>query len=478
MFPTTAARRYRARRPENTPLYHVVQHHFETWLVLKRADDAWEDTVPAFVERDSRKYLECGIFARGFGRARCTRCGHDFLVAFSCRARAVCPSCNARRMVETAAHLVDHVFPPLPVRQWVLSVPKRLRYFLERDPQRAGALLRIFLRVIEAQLRQSSPGAGDGARLGAVSFVHRFGSSVNQHLHYHIVVLDGVFAPDADGRLPFYEATGLSEADIATVQARVRARVLKWMVRQGLLESHEARAMRDWGHGGGFSLDASVRVEAWDRAGLEKLIRYCARPPFALERLARIHDAEAVLYRLPKPLPDGRTELVLTPLELLERLAALIPPPRVHRHRYHGVLAPNSPWRPEVTAQAAQASQGVAAQPADSPSTEPRSDELSTAHSDRRSARYLWARLLARIYEVFPLLCVHCGAEMRFVAFVTETAPLTHILEHIGEPAKPPLLSPARGPPPAEAAFDQSPLLDPVAPASAPDFEFDQTVTW
>jgi len=376
-------------------------------------------------------------------------------------------------MAETAAHLVDHVFPPLPVRQWVLSVPKRLRFFLERDPQRAGAVLRIFLRVIEAQLRQSSTGAGAGARLGAVTFVHRFGSSVNRHLHYHCVVLDGVFALDADDRLQFYEATGLSEADAAAVQARVRARVLKWMVRQGLLESPEARAMRDWGHGGGFSIDAAVRIEAWDRAGLERLIRYCARPPFALERLSRINDAEALVYRLPKPLPDGRTELVLTPLELLERLAALIPPPRVHRHRYHGVFAPHSPWRAEVTAQAAQASQRVAAQPA-----EPRSEEPSTVSSGRRAARYLWAMLLARIYEVFPLVCGHCGAEMRILAFVTETASVTRILEHIGEPAKPPRLSPARGPPAGEVVFDQSPVFDPVAPVPEPAFEFDQTVTW
>jgi hypothetical protein len=196
----------------------------------------------------------------------------------------------------------------------------------------------------------------------------------------------------------------------------------------------------------------------------------CPAPPFALERLARIHDAEALVYRLPKPLPDGRTELVLAPLEPLERRAALIPPPRVHRHRVHGVLAPNSPWRAEVTAPAAQASQCVAGQPADSPSTVPPSDEPSTADSGRRSARHLWARLLARIYEVFPLLCMHCGAEMRFVAFITETAPLTRILQHIGEPARPPPLSPARGPPAPEAVFDQSPVFDPVAPASASEF--------
>ncbi len=165
--PAPRPRRYRGRRPETTPLYQVVQHHLETWVALKRAGEAWEDTVPAFVERDFRKYLQCGLFCHGFGRARCPRCGHDFLVAFSCRARAVCPSCNARRMAETAAHLVDHVFPPLPVRVWVLSVLKRLGYFLQREPAAVNAVLHIFLRTIEQMLRAHSPGAGPRARLGA-----------------------------------------------------------------------------------------------------------------------------------------------------------------------------------------------------------------------------------------------------------------------------------------------------------------------
>ena len=106
--------------------------------------------------------------------------------------------------------------------------------------------------------------------------------------------------------------------------------------------------MECWHHGGGFSLDAAVRIEGTDRAGLERLLRYCARQPFALERLEQVGDDQLV-YRFPKPQPDGRTELRLTPLELLERLAALIPPPRLHRHHYHGV-APNSPQRAQVTA--------------------------------------------------------------------------------------------------------------------------------
>ncbi len=99
-------------------------------------------------------------------------------------------------MVESAAHLVDHVLPPLPVRQWVLSVPKRLRPFLHHNPAIAGAVLRIFLRALRTTLRQASPGAGPGAQIGAISFLHRFGSSLNAHFHFHVCVIDGMFSED------------------------------------------------------------------------------------------------------------------------------------------------------------------------------------------------------------------------------------------------------------------------------------------
>jgi hypothetical protein len=101
------------------------------------------DGVPTHVENEFRSYLKCGILAHGFARARCSSCGYDFLVAFSCKGRRACPSCNAKRMAETAAHLVDHVFPHVPVRQWVLSVPKRLRPFLHHRPRTASAVLHI-----------------------------------------------------------------------------------------------------------------------------------------------------------------------------------------------------------------------------------------------------------------------------------------------------------------------------------------------
>ena len=133
----------------------------------------------------------------------------------------------------------------------------------------------------------------------------------------------------------------------------MRHRVLRYFYRHGLLERHVTDDMLTWQASGGFSIDASVHVAARDRAGLERLLRYCARPPFALERLVAAWDGgsgERIIYRLPRPAPDGSTALSLTPLEFLERLALLIAPPRVHRHRYHGVLAPNAKLRYQVIA--------------------------------------------------------------------------------------------------------------------------------
>ncbi len=140
-------------------------------------------TPAPYVEKAFRKYLECGIFAHGFACARCDDCRHDYLVAFSCKGRGVCPSCNTRRMAEAAAHLTDHVFPHLPVHQWVLSVPKRVRYYLQRDKGALNAALRIFLRVVQQSLQTHCPGAAKAdpasLHLGAVAFIHRFGSSLN-----------------------------------------------------------------------------------------------------------------------------------------------------------------------------------------------------------------------------------------------------------------------------------------------------------
>ena len=128
--------------------------------------------------------------------------------------------------------------------------------------------------------------------------------------------------------------------------------------------------------------------------------------------------------------------LVLTPLELIDKIAALVPPPRAHGHRCYGVLAPNAPLRPVVTALAP-----AAVPPA----------PISVATRDlprhRVVARYLWAMLLARIYEAFALQCPICHASMRIIALINGVRTVEKILDHIGEFTQPPRVAPARGPP-------------------------------
>ena len=169
---------------------------------------------------------------------------------------------------------------------------------------------------------------------------------------------------------------------MAQVQADLRRRILRAFVGRGLLESCEAKEMLGYKHSG-LSVDAGVCIEAHDRAALERLLRYCARPPFAMDRLRK--EGAALVYRCAKqhsePTGDKRgakvAELVVTPLALIDRIAALVPPPRTHRHRYFGVLAPNSPLRADVTAMAASTQQ--------------------PAPFKRSPAHCLWAVLIARI---------------------------------------------------------------------------------
>jgi hypothetical protein len=153
-----------------------------------------------------------------------------------------------------------------------------------------------------------------------------------------------VFDAATTGGVVFHAATGIDANAIAAVQERVRRRLLRVFVRRGLLPGDDARAMGQWERGGGFSVDGSVRIEAADRAGRERLLRFCARPPFALDRL-RERDREHLLYGSTKPGQGGNGPLRMMPLELFDRLAALVPSRRVHRHRCIGTLVQTTAHR-------------------------------------------------------------------------------------------------------------------------------------
>jgi hypothetical protein len=140
---------YRRREPEKTVLHAIVRDHLETFLQEARECDGEGDGYPNFIEREFRRYLACGLLARGFARLRCPDCGFERLVAFSCKGR-LCPSCAGRRMADLAAYLVDELLPEAPYRQWVLTFPWVLRFRLAVDRPLFGKLLSAFLRTVFA----------------------------------------------------------------------------------------------------------------------------------------------------------------------------------------------------------------------------------------------------------------------------------------------------------------------------------------
>jgi hypothetical protein len=131
---------YRRRESEKSLLHQVIWARLAPFLAPVRNRSATGLGLPSHVERDPRAYLDCGILGRGFARIRFPGCGFERLVAFSRKAHG-CPSCNARRMEDAAERLAQDVFPQVPVRQWVLSFPRRLRFLAAGDPASASRLL-------------------------------------------------------------------------------------------------------------------------------------------------------------------------------------------------------------------------------------------------------------------------------------------------------------------------------------------------
>jgi hypothetical protein len=485
---------YEPRSPDGSVLHRIVQDHLETFLVqAARLRDG--DGLPPFVERAFREFLQCGFLAGGFARFRCGNCGLNRLVAFSCKSRGLCPSCDGRRMAERAAHLVDHVFPDVPVRQWVLSLPHRLRYRLAWDHDLCRRVAAVFLRAVFRLLREHARAAGlEQPRGGAVAVIQRFGGALNLNVHIHALVLDGVFARDGAGEIAFHPARCLTTLDVADVLAAVEPRIRRRLNGAELPRGDHERHAEDGGvdpwadeapalaglaaasvqglvalgrHPGtrldrvgqarepvdprplgscharwnGLDLHAGLVVAAGQRDRLERVCRYALRPPVTPERLALTADGQ-VRLALRQPWADGTTHVVFDPVEFLGRLAVLVPRPRVNLILYYGVLGARAAWRPEVVPRLPSGQV---------PATGDLEDDgglaAAAGTAQRRARGQRWADLMRRTFAFDVLACPRCGGRLRLVSLVEDGAVIGRILRHLRLPTDLPVTRPPRAPP-------------------------------
>ena len=475
---------YEPRDPSQTLLYQVVADHLETFLASLDADPDARG-LPAYVAREFYDYLQCGVLAHGFLRLGCDTCQHELLLAFSCKRRGFCPSCAGWRMTQTAAHLVEQVIPWVPTRQWVVSVPVPLRYWMAAS-QELTAQVHTIIRTTIGQYYVHKTVARGFARAnihpGSVTFIQRFGSAMNLNLHFHVVFLEGVYVDrTAQGLRPrFVKAEPPTDVDITAVVQKISHRIIRMLRRLGYLEAdldapvatgydplvddapelartlaasvqqrlafgeRAGQQVRRLGAGfgaageaptltgprcasvQGFSLHANTQVPAHRRDQLERLIRYTARGAVSLERLAQDTNGELV-YTFTHPWSDGTTGIRLSPLELLEKLAALVPLPRMHLVRYGGCLAPHSHLRGAIIPTPRQ--QGM-------------EDEEAT---DTGSPRWSWARLLKRVFALDMARCPFCQqGTLRIIAAITQGEVIRKLLQHLKLSADPPPITAAR----------------------------------
>ena len=485
---------YRPRQPEQGALHQIVRDHYETFRAhAAQARDG--QSLPRFVERAFEDFLTCGCLAAGFARFRCAACRQERLVAFSCKGRGFCPSCGGRRMTERAAHLVDYVFPDVPVRQWVLTLPSRLRYAMAWDHALCRAVIAVYVRAVLGWYRRQARVQGvTGGRGGAVVIVQRFGSALNLNVHLHAMVLDGVFAREADEVVRFHKPPPGSPSDVTPLLRTIARRSERLLTRRGVttggaevdgcdpfvdaapalaglaaasvrgvaaLGPRTGLRVRRWGSDrgadrrddgprpwcartGGFDLHAAVAVPAGARDRLERLCRYALRPAVGQDRV-RLSSEGQVVLDLRRRWADGTTQLVFDPVEFLERLAALVPRPRINLVLYYGVLAPRAAWR-----------EAVVPSPVDlKPGTARRTDagEAESAHQGGHGGRVgrrpnrAWAELMERGFGFDVLACPRCTGRMVLVALIREPAVVARILRHLGLPDQVPLPSAGRAPP-------------------------------
>jgi hypothetical protein len=387
-----ALQHYRRRAPEQTPLYRIVYHGRDE---LPRV---WEERFQATygVLRDEvlttfDEYLNCGLLAHGAARVYCDTCKHSLLVAFSCKKRGLCPSCNAKRSVKFGEHLYDAVLERIPHRHCGFTVPKRLRAYFRYDRRLNGILFRAAYAAVRTAL------GSDTQSPALILTLQTAGEALNFNPHLHGLLADGTL--DHAGNFSPFPAI-----DTDALTRHFENEVLAELVTRGLITDEVPAQLLSQAHTG-FGVWVGEPFKEADRTRF--VARYIERGPLALEKLT-IQD-DIVTYTT-----SDEHAHEFDSLEFLALLSSHVPKPYESITRYYGWYSCR-----------ARGERAKRKQPLSSPAP---LQEPHTAPSQS------WAACIKRIFELNPLQCPRCKGEMRIVAFLTDEREILKIADSLGIP--------------------------------------------
>lgn len=432
---------YRPRTPEDTDLYRLLLDNLETFLDERKDEPHPEQGyLRPEVRHALESFLACGRLRFGFARLKCSCCKREMILALSCQRRGICPSCHAKRMSIWSHDLIDRLLPDVPYRQWVLTIPKRLRPFFRFDGSLFKGMSTIFADIITDWMRTVL--GRDDVLPVIVAADQTYGTLLDFHPHQHIGISDGAFTPDGE----FIPMPRLREKDIKGLTDALQRRVLLWLARRGKINPAIRRLMRMWEHSG-FNLDASVRIPAGQRERLRKVFCYAHRHPFSAEGISYNAETGKVVYRAKKRHGTKKRNFeVFDAVEFIGVLSQHIPHMGRHRVRYYKALHPL--YRDALP----------------SPGDQPRRAEPEhIAKLGRRS----WAKALWKVFEVDVLRC-RCGGLMRIISIIEHDPVVPKILDHLGLSTDLPKMKPSRASPassgPGPPGDEWDPCVDPPSP--------------
>jgi Transposase zinc-binding domain/Putative transposase len=288
-----------------------------------------------YVEKTLGALQLCGDPNFGVTRFKCCGCGTEMGVPFSCKTR-ICPSCVKRKAEEAAANLIERL-SQVDHRHIVITIPRKagLRLRILQDPRLFRKIARIIVRVLRRQMvRQVSMNRARKNELqkvlkpGILMCQHSFASDLSFHPHWHLIVSDGVFAPDGN----FYH---LWNWNVEGILEDLRSSILKAFVGWSKLSPEVAAKLGSWeSDRSGFSCFVTQQTIADDRQGLGRLIRYLFRSPCSYRQLSYDESTGKVRCRSKR---GGHKEWHAT--EFLAVLSQHVPKPRQHLVTYAGHYA-------------------------------------------------------------------------------------------------------------------------------------------
>ena len=417
---------YRRRLPEETALYRLVYHYRDEF------EYSWDERFAeryGFLRKEVLealdRYLNCGILRHGCALACCAQCNHTALIAFSCKRRGVCPSCQAKRAVLFAENL-EQVLITQPHRHLVFTIPKRLRVYFRYDRSLFSQLYRAAWETWKEYAQALMP----GGESGAVMALHTAGSLLNWHPHIHMIALDGALFDDGAFRQ-------LELVDTELLQEFFSEKVFAFLLKAELIDEAVVDSMRRWEHSG-FHLHAGEPIGAGDTDARLFLARYLKKAPVSLERLRIDESGSEPVVIYSKPDESGEEQIrSFSALEFLAELSVHIPMVFEQTTRWFGVYSPRSRGAERRKQRFQQFVQSNFAQ-------------VESALPERRPSQS-WARCMKLVFELDPLRCPKCGAEMKIKSFVTAPQEIERLCKYLG-------LSSWRPPPklrPLQAALDE-----------------------